>query len=72
MLQNPDEEKVPVAETITKPVKRKMLPSVANSPSSPQAKKQAGSGKSSPVPWGNLSFKSRAVKHHRQVTTRQW
>lgn len=50
MLQNPDEEKVPVAETITKPVKRKMLPSVANSPSSPQAKKQAGSGKSSPVP----------------------
>lgn len=57
-LKNTDEEKVPVAETVTKPMKRKTLPSVANSPSSPQAKKRAESGKSSPVPWGNLSFKS--------------
>ncbi|XP_010077494.1 PREDICTED: protein FAM208B, partial [Pterocles gutturalis] len=32
-----------VAETVTKPVKNKMLKSVANSPSKPQAKKQAES-----------------------------
>nr|XP_010303047.1 PREDICTED: protein FAM208B [Balearica regulorum gibbericeps] len=40
-LKNTDVEKVPVAETVTKPVK--MLKSVANSPSKPQAKKQAES-----------------------------
>ncbi|XP_059671980.1 protein TASOR 2 [Gavia stellata] len=42
-LKNPDMKKVPVAETIMKPVKSKMLKSVANSPSKPQAKKQAES-----------------------------
>ena len=68
-LKNPDMKKVPVAETATKPMKSKMLKSVANSPSKPQAKKQAESGKSA-VPCGNLSFKSQAIKHHGQVTTR--
>ncbi|XP_069657618.1 protein TASOR 2 isoform X1 [Haliaeetus albicilla] len=43
ILKNPDMKKVPVAETITKPVKSKTLKSVANSPSKPQAKKQAES-----------------------------
>ncbi|XP_054669073.1 protein TASOR 2 isoform X2 [Grus americana] len=40
-LKNTDVEKVPVAETVTKPVK--MLKSVGTSPSKPQAKKQAES-----------------------------
>ncbi|NXT54245.1 F208B protein, partial [Pluvianellus socialis] len=42
-LKNPDMKKVPVGETVRKPVKSKMLKSVANSPSNPQAKKQAES-----------------------------
>uniref|UniRef100_A0A8C3K686 Transcription activation suppressor family member 2 n=1 Tax=Calidris pygmaea TaxID=425635 RepID=A0A8C3K686_9CHAR len=60
-LKNSDVKKVPVAESVTKPVKSKMLKSVADSPSNPQAKKQAESGKSA-VPCGNLSFRSRAIK----------
>ncbi|KAM6301731.1 protein TASOR 2-like [Podargus strigoides] len=40
-LKSSDMKKVPVAETATKPVKSKMLKSVANSLSKPQAKKQA-------------------------------
>uniref|UniRef100_A0A8C3K6C6 Transcription activation suppressor family member 2 n=1 Tax=Calidris pygmaea TaxID=425635 RepID=A0A8C3K6C6_9CHAR len=47
-LKNSDVKKVPVAESVTKPVKSKMLKSVADSPSNPQAKKQAESGKSEP------------------------
>lgn len=46
-LKNPGMKKVPVGETVMKPVKSKMLKSAANSPSNPQAKKQAESGKSS-------------------------
>nr|XP_009938779.1 PREDICTED: protein FAM208B [Opisthocomus hoazin] len=42
-LKSPDIKKVPVAETVTKPGKSKTLRSVANSPSKPQAKKQAES-----------------------------
>ncbi|XP_074937868.1 protein TASOR 2 isoform X2 [Phalacrocorax aristotelis] len=42
-LKNADMKKVPVAETVTKPVKSKMLKSVANIPLKPQAKKQAES-----------------------------
>ncbi|XP_065499042.1 protein TASOR 2 isoform X3 [Caloenas nicobarica] len=40
-LKDPDVKKVPVAETVTKPVKNKMLKSAANSPPKPHAKKQA-------------------------------
>uniref|UniRef100_A0A8C0BMC9 Transcription activation suppressor family member 2 n=1 Tax=Buteo japonicus TaxID=224669 RepID=A0A8C0BMC9_9AVES len=54
ILKNPDMKKVPVAETVTKPVKSKTLKSVANSPSKPQAKKQAESGKSA-VSYGQTS-----------------
>ncbi|NXI65902.1 F208B protein, partial [Anseranas semipalmata] len=43
MLKNSDVKNVPVAETITKPVKSKMIKSVATSPSKPQAKKPAES-----------------------------
>ncbi|XP_076201105.1 protein TASOR 2 isoform X3 [Aptenodytes patagonicus] len=42
-LKNPDMKKVPVAETVTKPVKSKMLKSAANNPSKLQAKKQVES-----------------------------
>ncbi|KAM9277449.1 protein TASOR 2 [Cariama cristata] len=42
-LKNPDVKKVPVAETVAKPMKSKMLKSVANNPPKPQAKKQAES-----------------------------
>ncbi|XP_074023868.1 protein TASOR 2 [Numenius arquata] len=42
-VKKPDVKKVSVAETVTKPVKSKMLKSVADSPSNPQAKKQAES-----------------------------
>uniref|UniRef100_A0A8D0EIJ6 Transcription activation suppressor family member 2 n=2 Tax=Strigidae TaxID=30459 RepID=A0A8D0EIJ6_STROC len=56
-LKTPVMKKVPVTETITKPLKCKMQKSVANNPSKPQAKKQAESGKSA-VSCGNLSFKS--------------
>uniref|UniRef100_A0A8D0EJJ4 Transcription activation suppressor family member 2 n=1 Tax=Strix occidentalis caurina TaxID=311401 RepID=A0A8D0EJJ4_STROC len=45
-LKTPVMKKVPVTETITKPLKCKMQKSVANNPSKPQAKKQAESGKS--------------------------
>jgi len=68
-LKSPDIKKVPVAETVTKPGKSKTLRSVANSPSKPQAKKQAESGKRA-VPCGELSFKSRANKRHGGVVTR--
>ncbi|KAM6419447.1 protein TASOR 2 [Pluvialis apricaria] len=42
-LKNPGMKKVPVGETVMKPVKSKMLKSMANSPANPQAKKQAES-----------------------------
>ncbi|XP_074684208.1 protein TASOR 2 isoform X3 [Strix aluco] len=42
-LKTPVMKKVPVAETITKPLKCKMQKSVANNPSKPQARKQAES-----------------------------
>ncbi|NXK45550.1 F208B protein, partial [Chauna torquata] len=40
-LKNSDVKKVPVAETTTKPVKSKMIKSLTNSPSKPEAKKPA-------------------------------
>ncbi|XP_068807577.1 protein TASOR 2 [Struthio camelus] len=43
MLKKPDVKKVPSAQTATKPGKSKMIRSVANSLSKPQAKKQAES-----------------------------
>ncbi|KAM9389312.1 protein TASOR 2 [Phaethornis superciliosus] len=43
VLKSPDMKKVPVADIIMNPVKSKMLKSVANSSSKPQAKKQAES-----------------------------
>lgn len=57
LLKKPNVKKVPVAESTTKPVKRQILKSVAESSLKPKAKKQAGSGKSA-VPYGNLAFKS--------------
>ncbi|XP_030335649.1 protein TASOR 2 isoform X3 [Strigops habroptila] len=42
LLKKPDTNKAPVAESITKPAKRKMLKRVAKSSSKPQVKKQAG------------------------------
>uniref|UniRef100_A0A8C4UTK8 Transcription activation suppressor family member 2 n=1 Tax=Falco tinnunculus TaxID=100819 RepID=A0A8C4UTK8_FALTI len=42
-LKNPERKKVPIAETIMKPMKSKILKSVATNPSKPQAKKQAES-----------------------------
>ncbi|XP_014816495.1 PREDICTED: protein FAM208B isoform X1 [Calidris pugnax] len=47
-LKNSDVKKVPAAESATKPVKSKMLKSVADSPSNPQAKKQAESERKEP------------------------
>ncbi|XP_074759654.1 protein TASOR 2 isoform X3 [Athene noctua] len=48
-LKTPVTKKVPVAETITKPLQCKMRKSVANNPSKPQAKKQAESGWKEPL-----------------------
>ncbi|XP_051468001.1 protein TASOR 2 isoform X4 [Apus apus] len=50
ILKNPDMKKVPVAEPLMKPVKSKMLQSVANSSSNPQPKKQAESEWKEPFP----------------------
>ncbi|XP_061202861.1 protein TASOR 2 [Neopsephotus bourkii] len=43
LLKEPEEEKVPVAESTTNPVKRQILKPVAKSSSKPKANKQAGS-----------------------------
>lgn len=65
-LKDPDIKKVPVAETVAKPVKNKMLKSAANSPLKPHAKNQAENGESA-VPCGNLSFKSQITKRYALV-----
>lgn len=65
-LKDPDGNIVPVAETVAKPVKNKMLKSAANSPPKPHAKNQAENGKSA-VPCGNLSFESQIIKHYALV-----
>jgi len=71
MLKNSDVKKAPVTESTAKPMKSKVVKSVANRPSKPHTRKPTESGKNA-APYGNIYLKNRAILRCCQIMTRWW